>query len=798
MSNVIASPGVQFNEIDLTLNVRQPNNSTVYMAGFAAKGPSYTPTYVTSITEYEGMFGSPTNSAERYLYQSARQILVKTNSSLLITRLPYDPPALPTPGNKIVSHSVLAYPLITNETDDVNGIYDITASTTYTLQEPINLVVTRDEYDAIKQNSFDWSYTVDLRNTRGYGNDDEFSNMPIGLIVTNDSDSAINNLFEGMYIGLADNSEANPSLGYSCVTGVKVMDVASNKSWGFVPHADGDINTGTPGAVHNYFGYNTWLAADPQRFTFKLSQNYMSVGIQDTISEIILKTPQSYQFEKNEYQDSLIVGLFSLSRASYDTTDTKLADTLLEAYTGSLNYSKERTDNLGGSPKSVFIENVINQKSPYISVYINPVLSHQDWEDTSTTIVSNIKKVRVSAKAKNLYSLGTYTTINKNQTKSLGYVPGKVDAALRLIAASDEYPLDVTCDAGLSTIWTSIAAKNYDVDAANMEDAIASNLVDTSFNDEEPLGASKKNPTAANAPTVKDLWGKVPTNASFKSIIVGAHNIIAGLYIEFATDTRKDHIHISDPLRHIFVEGRNGKKVDRNKISSLGAFNFSEELYWPLYNLYEKFSTSYAAVYPEWFKVSDYSLKRDIWIPPSGVIAATIQNTSPFEAPAGFTRGVISGVGDTAVSPPQRQRDLLYKIRMNSITTFPSEGIVIYGQKTLLGRPSAFDRLNVRRTFLYLEKATNSTAKYFVFEANTFFTRARVVSVLTPLYEYAKKNSGVYDYKIVCDESNNTAFTIDNNELVIDIYIKPVRTAEFILVNFYATRTDQNFSEFLG
>ena len=128
---------------------------------------------------------------------------------------------------------------------------------------------------------------------------------------------------------------------------------------------------------------------------------------------------------------------------------------------------------------------------------------------------------------------------------------------------------------------------------------------------------------------------------------------------------------------------------------------------------------------------------------------------------------------------------------------FSSEGFAVYGQKTLQTKPTAFDRINVRRLFLTLERAVQRTLKYFVFEPNTDFTRNRIKNVITPIFEYAKNTEGVYDYLIVADERNNTPDTIDNNELIVDIYLKPVRTAEFILVNFIATRTGQNFLELI-
>ena len=128
---------------------------------------------------------------------------------------------------------------------------------------------------------------------------------------------------------------------------------------------------------------------------------------------------------------------------------------------------------------------------------------------------------------------------------------------------------------------------------------------------------------------------------------------------------------------------------------------------------------------------------------------------------------------------------------------FNGDGFSAFGQKTLQNKPTAFDRINVRRLFLTLERAVQRTVKYFVFEPNTDFTRNRLKSTISPIFDYAKDTEGLYDYLIVADERNNTPDTIDNNELIVDIYLKPVRTAEFILVNFIATRTGQNFQELI-
>jgi len=761
MSNqTIASPGVQFNEVDYTLSTRAVNNNTVFMAGYAFQGPIYEPTFITSLPEYEQIYGVPTNPAERYLYHSARQILSKTKSQLLVSRLPYD--VLAVEGTAY-TRNILVYPLSADVVDGT-GAFDLNGSAVYTIMPPVSLVIDEYNYSRYIQHGFPWDSTVNLTK---YGGP---ADAPVGLIVTGDSQTTVNNLFEGFYIGLADNSETDPSVGFQCITGIQSMSQAATALSGII----------IPDLAATY-GYSTWQTVPAARLDFIISSNSVSTGTNSTISEMMLSYPRGLLFGQPDYSDSLIVSVFGLKKSIYNTSNVKLTNTLLESYMGSLNVNKTRVGTEGGAPKSVFVESEINGVSRNISVFVNPAISRQDWEDTTTDIASSKKKVILHPGTKNLYACGVYNTINSNDKRQLGDVAGKLQKAITLIDSADYYPLDITCDAGLSTINLSIVCQNPEGE-----------LTETSFNDEQKLGLS-----LSGNPNVSDLFGK--TGGANLAKVKAAHSSILSIFETFAV-TRMDHIHISDPIRHIFVEGAGSKRADRlPQADATGqSFNFYNEMYWPLFHLYGDHSTSYIAVYPDWFAVNDPTMKRNIWVPPSGVIAANIINCSPVEAPAGFSRGVLSGLADSAISPSQKQRDQLYKISMNPVAVFPGEGTVIYGQKTLLNKPSAFDRLNVRRTFIYLEKSTNSVLKYFVFEANTVLTRNRVVNTLKPTFDAVKQAGGIYDYRIVCDERNNTPNTIDANELMVDIYVKPTRTAEFILVNFYATRTDQNFSELIA
>ena len=190
------------------------------------------------------------------------------------------------------------------------------------------------------------------------------------------------------------------------------------------------------------------------------------------------------------------------------------------------------------------------------------------------------------------------------------------------------------------------------------------------------------------------------------------------------------------------------------------------------------------------------------WVPLNGDLAGTIVRTDntrdPWFSPAGFNRGQIKNVVKLAFNPGKSDRDTLYKADINPVVNFPGEGVVLYGDKTLLGKPSAFDRINVRRLFIVLEKAISTSAKFTLFEFNDEFTRATFRNLVEPYLRDVKGRRGIYDFKVVCDGTNNTPERIDRNEFWGDIYIKPARSINFIQLNFVAVRTGVSFDEIAG
>lgn len=213
-------------------------------------------------------------------------------------------------------------------------------------------------------------------------------------------------------------------------------------------------------------------------------------------------------------------------------------------------------------------------------------------------------------------------------------------------------------------------------------------------------------------------------------------------------------------------------------------------------------SSSYVVFDSTAHKVYDKYNDEYVWIPTCGQVAGLCANTDQVAdawfSPAGYNRGQLRGSSGIAFNPNQAERDALYKARVNPIVSFPGQGTLLYGDKTGLSRPSAFDRINVRRLFIILEKAISTAAKYQLFELNDEFTRASFRNMVEPFLRDVQGRRGMTDFLVVCDETNNTGQVISSNSFVGDIYIKPNYSINFITLNFVATRAGVEFSEVVG
>jgi hypothetical protein len=728
---------VQINEVDLSLIARPIGSTDVLVTGFAPQGPTEELVNIGSVSEFESVFGIPTNAAEKYLYYTSRQILSQSPANLLVSRMPYGSGAGVGYAN---SYSALVYPIVGDQTT-------FATSSAFQLAEPVSVLLTDDEYQAVLSNNINWNPTAG-------GSVTGFSDIGnAGLVVLNTSKTAVNNLYEGYYLAIADNTNFNPSTDFQAI-----------KNLNAVHGTDGELQTFTP--------------VPSSRLSFTLTQTYSAYG-RDSLSKVIEQYPTGYDFASMSFQDSLIVMLFKVKSTQYSQDTITLDYSIAEGYAGSLYSGRTQNNPYGGTPVSFFLDTVVNTKSSNIQIITNPYIANSGtWTNGDGKPAKNIT---VQDTAQNAYSSGVYFNNTDVNSQELGQVDLKLSRLLTKLSNDDTTNIDVVVDGGLSTIWTSAVVRHNAV-------ADGSYVFDDTYNVDLTQGSTYTDDNGNEGLLITN--GEIPTGDAYI-----AYQGITQKFVDFA-EARRDHVFISDPLRYIFVQGANSKK------SSLKSYVFSNQIYWPLNNIYNGIQSSYVATYGNWIQRNDIYASKPTWVPASGyaaaIIAKSAQTTYPWIAPAGFNRGTLINVLDLGVNPTQKQRDLLYKINVNPIAYFNTDGFVIYGQKTLYRKPSAFDRLNVRRLFLTLEKETQALLKYYVFEPNDFATRNRLKGALVPIFDQAKLNDGCYDYLLVCDTTNNTPAVIDNNELKISIYIQPVRAAEFILADFIATRTGVNFSELVA
>jgi hypothetical protein len=264
-----------------------------------------------------------------------------------------------------------------------------------------------------------------------------------------------------------------------------------------------------------------------------------------------------------------------------------------------------------------------------------------------------------------------------------------------------------------------------------------------------------------------------------------AHRTLVNELTSIASAERKDCLVVASPPRNAIV-GKDAATAVDNTIS------------WVRNGLSDN---SYLTVDNNYLRVYDKYNDNYINIPAAsttaGIMALTDYEYGPWWSPAGERRGEYIGITNLAYSPSKAQRDELYKNSVNPIVQFPGRGTILFGDKTRLTRPSAFDRINVRRLFLAIEKSISEAARNFLFEFNDEFTRSEFVAIVEPLLREVQARRGIQDFFVQCDERNNTPEVIDRNELIASIFIKPARSINFITINFVATRTGADFEEII-
>ena len=259
-------------------------------------------------------------------------------------------------------------------------------------------------------------------------------------------------------------------------------------------------------------------------------------------------------------------------------------------------------------------------------------------------------------------------------------------------------------------------------------------------------------------------------------------------------ESRKDAVAFISPFRQAFLNDTSVGTVTVNNIDTMT--NKVVEFYAPITSTtYGVFDSGYKYMFDRFNNTFRY-------VPLNGDIAGTCARTDieqfPWFSPAGTARGSILNSVKLVYNPGKKQRDILYSNRVNPVILSPGAGIILFGDKTGFGKSSAFDRINVRRLFIFLEDAISAAAKDQLFEFNDELTRTNFVNIIEPFLREVQSNRGIFDFVVICDETNNTAAVIDRNEFVADIFIKPARSINFIGLTFVATRTGVAFEEVIG
>ena len=312
--------------------------------------------------------------------------------------------------------------------------------------------------------------------------------------------------------------------------------------------------------------------------------------------------------------------------------------------------------------------------------------------------------------------------------------------------------------------------------------------------------------TAVNTPTLESLSGGAAGSTVTDGQLLTAYDkfsdaetvdvglIMAGPSSSTAhvdnlitiAETRKDAVVFASPQRSDVVNITNSNTQMSNVIGFFNAIRSSS---------YVVFDSGYKYQYDRYSDVYRFvPLNGDM----AGLSARTDTVADSWFSPAGFNRGIVRGAVKLAFNPTKAQRDQLYPARINPVATFPGQGTILFGDKTGLTTPSAFDRINVRRLFIVLEKAISTASKFQLFEFNDEFTRANFRNIVEPFLREVQGRRGITDFQVVCDETNNTGEVIDRNEFIAEIFIKPARSINFITLSFVATRTGVSFDEVAG
>jgi hypothetical protein len=771
MAERIVSPGVFTNEIDVSFLPSAVSDIGAALIGITTKGPAFTPTIVDSFSDFKVKFGGL--NPDYFLPYASRSYL-KNAGSCTIVRV------LGTTGYTATN---------------ALSIKDYTSGKVYAVVFPTasagNLTGTKLMSGVSGSTSFaiDWHGTgTDLSPT---------------MSLNTGADNYIENI-------LGTGAKGATQVGY-------LYTIFKHSANG----ASGALATGS----------TTTAVTNSTAFTSGYSYAYTPKILSQTGSTASDKT-ELFRFE------TLSHGKYSNREVKVGIANIKKAGSIAGSDYGSFDVIIRNFDDTDKRPEAVetFAGCNLDADSPN---YIAKKIGDIEWKFNTTKGKLEILNGDFNNKSKYV-RVGLIHDSVKNKTAGVNLVPwgfGSYKYPVNISGSSVDIPIRLNQSEsgdynsklyhGLAFDSGSTSANGYAKDILPylnpVPDAIVANMTSSEFRLDQSSDvtssldstlATKKfilgfqggddgfDPTYLGGPnsdgTVYGLGNANPSNSG--NDLTAYKNAISTISNPDETDINMlvlPGINSSDhPKVHVKARDVIEDRADTFYVFDAGNYNASISD-WT--STVETEDTNYSSTYYPWVKINDDENNKHVWVPPSvvipGVIAFTDKVAHPWFAPAGLNRGGLTEVIMAKERLTHAERDTLYEERVNPIATFPGEGVVVWGQKTLQGKPSALDRVNVRRLLIKIKKFIAASSRFLVFEQNTNATRQRFLNIVNPFLETVQSNSGVSAFRVVMDDTNNTPDVVDRNELRGQIFVQPTRTAEYIVLDFVVQPTGAAFED---
>lgn len=758
----INHPDVEITEFDQTLTVPSPTDTACLIMGFANSGEDHLPIDLSSIQTFLNYFGQPETDAEMYFYEACRDVLTQ-GGRVTAAKIPYDNyaqgyyRAIPyTLDDGILSGLASALLSSNNTNSGLSAVQNILGSSAAGVVRIITQTgtsavtrITETEMEALRSSNeipgslsiYDPSFViVDKSRSRESGNDENNGLFVVLLPAYNAlARQHLGGMVNTAVSALTDSTQisSNPYAAWSIFKGINSYSGISGGSY-----------TST-----NWTSDTDWVL--PPTAPIKSSSISKSLGGEfPIITNLPNGTIDPY------YLDQIVV----LVCKSYNdpNKDNLLSFSVVEKFIGSLDPAAKNPS----TGQSIFLGTAINDVSDYIEFYFNTEHDGRLISTSQDAVYSIVSQATINAAATVNVVAETITwpilSFTDSQTaREITY--SKIYNGITRIFEQrkniDSYQVDIVVDAGLS----NIAQWVYNHGNGSTPIAYTPSVYDASDD-------------SVDSSTDIEQW-----------------KAICAKLIEFSQNVRKDCISIIDAPRALTLKG-NQKAINPAGINTSVDVDLLPKLPY-----LSGLTSSYGAGYLTWLKIVNPFSGNIMWIPETcraaGIFCFTDKQFNYWDAPAGLDHGIINNIVDISVVLDGPQADEVYGRGFNYARQYPYEGFTVEGQKTLLLKESAFSRINVRRAFLRLERMTYKVARYFVYQINNYFTRTRLVDLLTPAFDEIKIKGGLNDFKIICDETNNTSQVLENHELKVAVLIKPSIAAEFIRASFVATKESANFEE---